>query len=152
MGLVIGLLTIVLIVNSLLLTLLVLIQLPKKEAGAGLAFGGGASDALFGAGRGTVLSQVTKYSAGLFLALCLGLSVLYTHEAKASRARIANEVERQAASTPVTPPAVPAPNLTNLSLPGTTSTVPVTNLAAPAPAAHAEAPTTNAVPPVAPGR
>ena len=45
MGLVIGLLTFVMVVDCLILVLLVLIQLPKKEAGAGLAFGGGATDA-----------------------------------------------------------------------------------------------------------
>ena len=35
---------------SLFLILLVLVQLPKKEAGLGQAFGSGATDALFGSG------------------------------------------------------------------------------------------------------
>ena len=52
----IGLLTVVLILDCLFLILLVLVQLPKKEAGAGLAFGAGAADALFGAGAGNPLS------------------------------------------------------------------------------------------------
>ena len=43
-----------------------LIQLPKKDAGAGLAFGGGATDALFGAGSGNVLTKITKYAATVF--------------------------------------------------------------------------------------
>ena len=46
MGFVIVILTALLVLNCLLLILLVLIQLPKKDAGAGMAFGGGAADAL----------------------------------------------------------------------------------------------------------
>lgn len=73
---VIGLLTVVLVLNCLLLILLVLIQLPKKEAGAGLAFGGAATDALFGAGSGNVLTKTTKYATISFfvLLLCIGLA------------------------------------------------------------------------------
>ena len=41
----IGLLTFVMVLDCVILILLVLIQLPKKEAGAGLAFGGAATDA-----------------------------------------------------------------------------------------------------------
>ena len=61
MNLIIVLLTAALIVNCLILMLLVLMQLPKKEAGSGLAFGAGASDALFGSGSGNVLTKATKY-------------------------------------------------------------------------------------------
>ena len=50
MGLLLGVLTFILVVDCLLLILLILIQLPKKEAGIGTAFGGSATDALFGAG------------------------------------------------------------------------------------------------------
>ncbi len=69
------LLTIVLFINSLFLILLVLVQLPKKEAGLGTAFGGGATDALFGAGAGNVLTKLTKWNAFIFLVLCLLLSM-----------------------------------------------------------------------------
>jgi len=41
MSFIAGLLTFVLVVNCLLLILLVLVQLPKKDAGAGMAFGAG---------------------------------------------------------------------------------------------------------------
>jgi preprotein translocase subunit SecG len=61
----------VLILNCLLLILLVLVQLPKKDAGAGLAFGGGTADALFGAGSGNVLTKITKYLTGTLLVLAL---------------------------------------------------------------------------------
>jgi len=53
--------TAALLLDAVLLILLVLIQLPKKEAGAGVAFGGGATDALFGAGSGNALTNITKY-------------------------------------------------------------------------------------------
>ena len=73
----IGLLTVVLVLDSLLLILLVLIQLPKKEAGAGVAFGGGATDALFGAGSGNALTKITRYAATVFFSLSLIISILY---------------------------------------------------------------------------
>ena len=63
------LLTAVLVIDCLMLILLVLIQLPKKDAGMALAFGSGATDALFGAGSGNALTQMTKYTAGVFFAL-----------------------------------------------------------------------------------
>jgi preprotein translocase subunit SecG len=76
MGFFIGLLTLVLVLDCIILILLVLLQLPKKDAGAGLAFGGGASDALFGAGAGTVLTKITKYAATGFFVLALFLSIV----------------------------------------------------------------------------
>ena len=68
-------LTVILFLNCLFMILLVLVQLPKKEAGLGTAFGGGATDALFGAGAGNVLTKLTKWCAILFLVLCLVLSL-----------------------------------------------------------------------------
>ena len=62
-----GILTVVLIANCVVLAFLVLIQLPKKDAGAGVAFGGGAADALFGAGSGNTLTKITKWATICFL-------------------------------------------------------------------------------------
>ncbi|HEV2391880.1 MAG TPA: preprotein translocase subunit SecG [Verrucomicrobiae bacterium] len=76
MGFIIGLLTLVMVLDCVILVLLVLIQLPKKEAGAGLAFGGAASDALFGAGSGNVLTKITKYAAAVFFALAIALALI----------------------------------------------------------------------------
>jgi preprotein translocase subunit SecG len=76
MGFIIGLVTFVMVLDCVLLILLVLIQLPKKEAGAGLAFGGGATDALFGAGSGNALTKITKYTAVIFFVLAIVLSVM----------------------------------------------------------------------------
>src|SRR3954451_17118429 len=82
MSLLIGFLTFVLVMNCLFLILLILIQLPKKEAGAGIAFGGAATDALFGAGSGNALTNLTKYSASLFIGMAVLLSVLNMHAAR----------------------------------------------------------------------
>src|SRR2546428_10536453 len=76
MAFLIGLLTVVMVLDCVILIFLVLIQLPKKDAGAGLAFGGGATDALFGAGSGTVLTKITKYAAGIFFLLTIILSIM----------------------------------------------------------------------------
>jgi len=76
MSILITLLTTVLVLNCFFLVLLILIQLPKKESGSGLAFGGGALDMALGAGAGNILTRLTKYSASLFLLLCLVLAVI----------------------------------------------------------------------------
>ena len=128
MSFIVGVLTFFLVVNCVLLILLILIQLPKKDAGAGMAFGGAAADALFGAGSGNVLTKVTKYSTIIFFGLALVLGYLQN--------RVHNqggvlEFEKQlrqkqmqtpiSAPQPVTPPvsqpaAVPANGLLSLPL------------------------------------
>lgn len=107
MGFFIGILTFVLVLDCLALILLVLIQLPKKEAGAGLAFGGAATDALFGAGSGNVLTKVTKYAAGIFFVLALLLSVLQSNFHSRSIKAFTEELGKTgpAPSAAVTPPA-----------------------------------------------
>ena len=76
MNILITLLTWILVLNCFFLVFLILIQLPKKESGSGLAFGGGALDMALGAGAGNVLTRITKFSASLFLGLCMVLAVL----------------------------------------------------------------------------
>ena len=76
MGILIGLLSFILVLVCLLLGLLVLIQLPKKEAGMGMAFGSGAVDTLLGAGAGSALTTITKWTGGVFLGLCIRLAWL----------------------------------------------------------------------------
>ena len=76
MSILTGILTTVLVINCFFLVLLILIQLPKKESGSGLAFGGGTLDMALGAGAGNVLTKLTKVSASLFLLLCLVLAVI----------------------------------------------------------------------------
>jgi len=74
-------LSVVMVLDCVVLCFLVLMQLPKKEAGAGLAFGGAASDALFGAGSGNFLTKTTKWTAGIFFVLALVLSLLQSYRA-----------------------------------------------------------------------
>ena len=128
MSFLIGLLTVVLVLNCALLILLVLIQLPKKDAGAGLAFGGAATDALFGAGTGNVLTKVTKYATVVFFLLAMVLSVMqskYYHSDALQFQRQVNQAGKQQlpagqpapASTPPLNPAVGPETSNALPLP-----------------------------------
>ena len=90
MSIVIWLLTFLLILDCLVLMLLVLIQLPKKEAGMGQAFGGGATDALFGAGSGNALTKMTKYAVGIFFVLTLLISVLFGKQSRSGGGDLRN--------------------------------------------------------------
>ncbi len=107
-NIIVGLLTIILFLNSIVLILLVLMQLPKKEAGLGTAFGGGATDALFGANTGNVLTVATKYSAIIFLSVSLILSVINSHRSKSLGSTI-DEALNTPDPTPVPSAVVPAP-------------------------------------------
>jgi preprotein translocase subunit SecG len=154
MAFLIGLFTVVLVLDCAVLIGLVLIQLPKKDAGGGLAFGGGASDALFGAGSGTVLTKVTKYAAGTFFVLAVAISMMQSHYHKQTTSAFEQKLQQtgppagmpatrpQATAPPSTPqtaapkPAAVAPgtNVVRLKSPGVEDTnlpAPVT----PAPAA-----------------
>jgi len=135
-------LTAILVIVCALLILLVLVQLPKKDAGAGLAFGAGTADALFGAGSGNTLTKATKYSAVVFLLLCLVLSWLQTGSMKqSSAADFTSAVETKqksleataAQAKPTAPSTAPANGLLSatMSAPGSNAVVtpPATNSA-----------------------
>ena len=136
-GIIIGLFTFALVVDCLVLILLVIVQLPKKDAGAGMAFGGGAADALFGAGSGTVLTKITKYAAGIMFALALIISMMQNHGANKSNlqqlidsSRSAAPVTQSAPPAGAPAPATPAAVTTSgtnllLSVPATTPSAPV---------------------------
>ena len=124
----IGLLTFVLVLICIALVLLVLIQLPKKEAGIGVAFGGGATDALFGAGSGTVLTKATKYAAIGFFGLCLIVGILQSHYS----AKKAGAAFKQAVQQQTQPEA--APGALPLPAPGATAEPLMSTTSAPAPA------------------
>lgn len=111
MSLLIGILSFVLVIICLFLGLLILIQLPKKEAGMGTAFGGDAAVAMFGAGTGNALTKMTKYAAGAFLILCLVLAVLNSRLSQ-SRTKGLREELNKATAAATTPAVAPAMNLT----------------------------------------
>ena len=109
MGFLIGLLTLLMVLDCLVLILLVLIQLPKKEAGAGLAFGGGATDALFGAGSGNVLTKITKYSAGIFFVLAVLLALLQKNYSGRRASAFAEKMKQEQSAPALPVPPAPAP-------------------------------------------
>ena len=109
MSLLIGFLTFILVVTCLLLILLVLVQLPKKEAGAGLAFGAGAVDTLIGAGSGNALTKMTKYAAGIFLALGVLLAILNAQQHDSGPRRLERELAKKAGAAPMLPGTATAP-------------------------------------------
>ena len=117
-------LTVLLVIDCLFLILLVLVQLPKKEAGLGQAFGSGTTDALFGAGSGNALTKLTKYFTAGFFILTLSLSILNAQQAKSKRSGLERALEKASASEAATPP---APAATATPGPGT-PVVPLTNV------------------------
>lgn len=117
MSFIIGILIFLLIVNCGVLALLILVQLPKKDAGAGLAFGGGTADALFGAGSGNALTKITKWATGAFILLAILLGVLQTHMGRGNQSEFEQGVEqRQQMQAPAAPQMAPQPTTTQ---PGT---------------------------------
>src|SRR5215510_11924767 len=105
MAFIIGLLTVVMVLDCLVLILLVLMQLPKKEAGAGLAFGGAATDALFGAGSGNFLTKATKYVAIVFFGLAILLSLLENARHRSGFRRDLQQVQSAAPAPSTSAPA-----------------------------------------------
>jgi len=134
MTFIVGILTFIIVLNALLLILLVLVQLPKKDAGAGLAFGGGAADALFGAGSGNALTKITKWAAGIFFGLALLLGYMQDNLHRGANASVFEKaVQEKQMQTPIAPssgvPASSQPaaapstnNLLTFPVPATSST------------------------------
>ena len=100
---IIGFLTGILVLDSLFLILLVLVQLPKKDAGLGQAFGASATDALFGAGSGNALTKMTKYSTGIFFGLTLFIYLMYNHHAHSSSGAYGKRVQQAGREVETTP-------------------------------------------------
>ena|ERR1700733_14575850 len=127
--------TFLLVINCAVLVLLILVQLPKKDAGAGLAFGGGAADALFGAGSGNALTKITKWATVAFILLSIILGSLEVKLNTGSQSEFEQGVEQQqqiqtaprmqapapapssSSVTPSSAPAMPLLSSTNVPLP-----------------------------------
>ena len=112
MSFIAGILTVLLVLNCLLLILLVLVQLPKKDAGAGLAFGGGAADALFGAGSGNVLTKITKWGTGVFFGMALILGLVNKSAQSSDAPAFEQAVQQKQSQMPAAvPPSTPMPSV-----------------------------------------
>ena len=124
MSFIAGLLTFVLVINCLLLIFLVLVQLPKKDAGAGMAFGAGTADALFGAGSGNALTKITKYATIVFLVLALFVGFLQDKaHSNSDASAFAKQVQQKQQQAPaVAPAAAPQPAASGLLTTPVTST------------------------------
>jgi len=136
-----GILTFLLVVNCLLLILIILMQLPKKDAGAGMAFGGAAADALFGAGSGNFLTQTTRYATITLFALALGLGYMEDHlHAQSNGSEFEKAVQQKQSQTPIATPPPLAP--VNLQVPTSTNNLTMPPLTSPSstPVASSNAP------------
>ena len=110
------LLTILHVIVAVFLILVVLLQTGKRADLAG-AFGGGGSQTAFGArGAATLLSRLTAWSAGIFMATSLVLSLMAS-SGSGGRGSVLDAIPAPAsapapatppATPPVTPPAAPA--------------------------------------------
>ncbi|HEY3854442.1 MAG TPA: preprotein translocase subunit SecG [Verrucomicrobiae bacterium] len=133
MQIIYGFLTVLMFLDCVLLILLVLLQLPKKEAGAGMAFGGAATDALFGAGSGNVLTKITKYVAGGFFGLALLMAVIGSNKPKSGGALLEQEITKHSTSsapqetTPSSTPSAPASSTGLLDLSNSPQKAPAPN-------------------------
>jgi preprotein translocase subunit SecG len=132
------------VLDCIVLIFLVLLQLPKKEAGAGVAFGGSATDALFGAGSGNVLTKITKYAAIVFFSLAVVLSIMQSRHYHGTTSDFQRRLEQpgRPSASPVAPPAT-SPTAPSSKAPALTAT----NLLQSVPAAEAtNAPASPAAP------
>ena len=110
------------VIVCVLLVIVILMQPSKAESGIGSAFGGQATDALFGANTSTLLAKVTAYLTAIFFALSFLLTILI-----ASRAHAPSLGEKYLIPTSTAPakpatPTAPAPVDTGLAKPTATET------------------------------
>ena len=122
--------TFLLVINCAVLMLLILVQLPKKDAGAGLAFGGGAADALFGAGSGNALTKITKWATVAFIALSIILGTMEVKMNTGSQSAFEQGVEQQqqmqaSPKMQAPAPAPASPSATPAAAPSPAPTVPL---------------------------
>lgn len=82
MSILLGIVTFVLILTSIILILLVLAQKAKSDGGMGAAMGGGMAEATFGADTGNVLSKGTINASIVFFILSFALYLGRIYEGK----------------------------------------------------------------------
>lgn len=104
MTFVIGLLLTVQALTCLFLILIVLMQPSKADGGLGAAFGAGATDTLFGARTGNVLTKGTIWGATILFVTSVLLAILIAHQKPTSivldKAIATQKTAEKAAATP----------------------------------------------------
>jgi preprotein translocase subunit SecG len=104
------LLTILHVIVAIFLILVVLLQTGKRADLAG-AFGGGGSQTAFGArGAATLLSRLTAWSAGIFMATSLILSLMSSSGAGGGGSVLDSVKAPASAPAPATPPPATPPS------------------------------------------
>ncbi|MGH7941886.1 MAG: preprotein translocase subunit SecG [Limisphaerales bacterium] len=124
MSFIVDILVALLFINSGVLVLLILAQPPKKDSGGALAFGGGAADALFGAGSGNALTKITKWATVVFVVLAVILGSLETRSSRGNQSSFENGVEQQQ-QMQTAPRVAPQPATAPASAPAATPAMPV---------------------------
>src|SRR5581483_10982876 len=127
-----GILTVFLVIDCLILILLVLVQLPKKDAGAGLAFGGGAADALFGAGSGNALTKITKWATGILFVLALALGYVEENLHSSNTSAFEKALQQQQSQMPTAPAQLPPTTQTPLTSTTNSAVAPASSSMTPA--------------------
>ena len=113
-----GVLIFLVVINCVLLILLILMQLPKKDAGAGMAFGGAAADALFGAGSGNLLTQATRYATIALFVLALGLGYMEDRLHNQNKgSEFEKAVQQKQTQTPIAAPSPVEPANSQVAMP-----------------------------------
>jgi preprotein translocase subunit SecG len=92
-----------------------------------MAFGGGATDALFGAGSGNVLTKITKYAGGIFFILAITMAMVAARQNKNSGGSALTEELSKQTTAPAPSPA-PSPVVAPMSNSGLLQTPLLTNL------------------------
>jgi preprotein translocase subunit SecG len=82
MSILLGIVTFILILTSVIVILLVLAQKAKSDGGMGAAMGGGMAEATFGADTGNVLSKATINASIVFFVLSFALYLGRIYEGK----------------------------------------------------------------------
>jgi preprotein translocase subunit SecG len=83
MGFFIGLMLTVQVVACLFMILIVLMQPSKADGGLGAAFGSGATDTLFGARTGNILTKATVWLAAILFINSVLLGYLFSRQSSA---------------------------------------------------------------------
>jgi preprotein translocase subunit SecG len=104
MAFVIGLLLTVQALTCVFLILIILMQPSKADGGLGAAFGAGATDTLFGARTGNVLTKGTIWGASILFVCSVLLAILIAHQKPTSlvldKVSAAPKAAEKAAATP----------------------------------------------------